>query len=268
MTTMDSLPAGRRRRTPMVLRVFEGHARTYKHTWRGSVFTAFLTPLLYLLAMGYGLGSLVQDGAVAADDYVSFLAPALLVASAFQVGAGEGAFPVMAGFKWLKTYDAMLATPVTPRDVVTGHVAWASVRILMTAIAFAVVATALGALPTPGAAALLVPVGLLTALAFLPWIMAYTSRLGDDSGIAQLFRFGVVPVFLFSGTFFPVEQLPSWLEPVTRIIPLWHGVEIARDIADISTTPWPIAAHLGVLVAWFAIGMLVAVRAFERKLVQ
>ena len=118
--------------TPLALRVFESRARVYRKVWRGSVFTGFLSPVLYLLAMGLGLGQLVdQNLGVDELSYLTFLAPGLLAATAMQTGAGEGAWQVMAGIKWLKTYEATLATPVNVDSLVYGHLLWSTARVAM-----------------------------------------------------------------------------------------------------------------------------------------
>ena len=125
--------------TPLPLRVFESEARVYRRTWRGSVISSFLNPILYLAAMGVGLGSLVDQnlpGGVEGVSYLTFLAPGLLVANAMQTGAGEGAWKVMAGIKWQRHYEAILSTPVAVRDLVAGHLTWVAVRLLMVASIF------------------------------------------------------------------------------------------------------------------------------------
>ena len=131
--------------TPLALRVFESEARVYRRTWRASVFSSFLNPVLYLAAMGVGLGSLVDANLPEGIDgvpYLTFLAPGLLVATAMQTGAAEGAWKVMAGIKWLKTYHAKLATPVSISGLVYGHMLWSGVRVLMVSVVFAAVMAA------------------------------------------------------------------------------------------------------------------------------
>ncbi|HEY5728263.1 MAG TPA: ABC transporter, partial [Acidimicrobiia bacterium] len=122
------------------LRVFETHARTYRHTFRGSLISTFLNPVLYLAAMGVGLGTMVDGGTgtepIPGVPYVAFLAPGLLAAAAMQTGTADASYPVMAGIKWTKTYHAALATPVGITDLVGGHLAWVLARVAMTVVAF------------------------------------------------------------------------------------------------------------------------------------
>lgn len=253
--------------TPPAVRVLEGRLRTYRHTWRGSVFTTFLSPVVFLGAMGIGLGSLIDRGGtpLPGGSYLAFLAPGLLGATAMQVAASESALPVMAGFKWLRTYEAALATPVRPVDLVLGQFAWVAVRLLLACGVFALVAAALGALPLGGGLLAVLP-ALLIGLAFSAPVIAYAASLENEYGLSGLFRFGVVPMFLFSGTFFPVTQLPDWVVPVAYATPLWHGVQLTRAAALGVETAAPGWLHIGYLLVWVGVGLLLATRQFERRL--
>ncbi|MDP8958880.1 MAG: ABC transporter permease [Actinomycetota bacterium] len=255
---------------PVALRVMEGHARVYRGTWKGSAVSTFLNPVLFLLAMGLGLGSLVDRSAGQADlgvSYLAFLAPGLLAASAMQAGAADGSWPVMAGIKWTKTYHAALATPVGNADLVAGHLMWVAVRLALTTVVFAVVTALFGAVaPLPGLLA--VGPAILTGMAFAAPVTAYAARLKDEAGLSSLFRFGIVPMFLFSGTFFPVTQLPGWLQPLAYLTPLWHGVELTRGAAlGIQPALAPVA-HVAYLLLWTAVGARLAVHNFRRRLEQ
>jgi lipooligosaccharide transport system permease protein len=248
------------------LRVMEGQARKYRHTWRASVFSSFVNPALMLAAMGLGLGSLVdRNGGPGGVSYLSFLAPGLLAATAMQTAAGEAAYPIRAGLEWIKSFPAAVATPVSAADLVLGILGWAGIRILQVVTTFAIVEVLFGAVPIPAAAAALVP-STITGLAFAAPIAAYTAHLRDDNGLSMLFRFGIVPLFLFSGTFFPISQLPAWMQPVAFFTPLWHGVEWTRGWALGSTPVWPWWAHAFVLGGVIFFGAHLAVRGFERKL--
>ncbi|MBW3620912.1 MAG: ABC transporter permease [Actinobacteria bacterium] len=252
------------------LRVLEAEALHYRRAWRGSVVSTFLTPILYLLAMGMGLGTLVDRGAGTAElglPYLEFLGPGLLAATAMQVGAGDAAWPVMAGIKWRRTYDAVLATPVAVRDIVTGHLAFTGLRLTLMATWFAVVLRLFGIAPLPRGLLAVLP-AVLAGLAFSAPIMAFTASLKSEQGLTNLFRFGIVPLFLFSGTFFPVEQLPDALEPLAVVTPLWHGVELIRGAAVGFPTAWHPAAHVAVLVGFLTVGLVLAVRRLERRLLR
>ncbi|MBV8980893.1 MAG: ABC transporter permease [Acidimicrobiia bacterium] len=252
------------------VRSLQSWAYRYKRTWRGSAVSSVLQPVLFLAAMGLGLGSLVNRGhsrSLGGVSYLVFLAPALLAAAAMQTAAMEAAWPVMAAVKWLKTYDAMLATPLRVRDILAGHLTWIGVRILMVCTVFFVVMAAFGAIKSPEAV-FLIPVGLLTGLAFAAPIAGYAVTLERDSGLTALFRFGVMPMFLFSGTFFPVSQLPVGLRPVAYITPLWHGVDLCRHLALGEASFLGSIAHVAYLLAWFVGGCLIANATYRRRLVQ
>src|SRR5947199_3207875 len=129
------------------VRSLQSWAYRYKRTWRGSAVSSVLQPVLFLAAMGLGLGSLVNRGhttALGGVTYIVFLAPALLAAAAMQTAATESSWPVMAAVKWLKTYDAMLSTPLRVRDVLMGHLTWITLRVAMGASVFVVVMALFG----------------------------------------------------------------------------------------------------------------------------
>ena len=257
--------------TAPALRVLESHALAYRRVWTGSIFSTFANPVMFLLAMGLGLGTLVDRGPVAQSlpggTYLQFLAPGLLAAAAMQVAAFECTWPVMAGLKWRKTYHAALATPIRARDLVYGQLAWVTVRLLLTTAAFVAVMAVFGAARLPGGVAAVAP-AVLTGVAFAAPITAFAAWLENEYGLSSLFRFGIVPMFLFSGTFFPVSQLPGWLQPVAVFTPLWHGVELSRALALGTSAAWPAALHVGYLALWVLAGTVAAVRAFERRLVR
>jgi lipooligosaccharide transport system permease protein len=253
----------------LALRVAAGRADAYRRTWRSSVPTTFVTPAIVLVAMGLGLGTLVDGGqnpqALDGLPYLDFLAPGLLAATAMQLAAGEAAWPVRLGIKWQRTYYAALATPVRPQDLVVGGLAWTVVRALLGGAVFAVVMLAFGVGRPGGAALALVPV-VLIALAFAAPIMGFVAAANSDIAVVSLFRFGIVPLFLFSGTFFPISQLPELIRPLAYATPLWHGVELVRA-AVLGAQPaagWGV--HSAYLLAWALLGGLISVRIFERRL--
>lgn len=251
------------------LRVAEAGARVYRRTWRGSVISTFLNPVLYLLAMGVGLGKLVdaEAGTATLDlPYLTFLAPGLLAATAMQTAAGDSAYPVMAGIKWRKTYEAALATPLSVTDLVFGHLTWVGIRLTFVTTVYAAIMTLFGA-TTLGQGLLSIPPAVVTGLAFAAPVTAYTARLKRETGLSNMFRFGIVPLFLFSGTFFPIDQLPDGIEPFAYLTPLWHGVSLCRGFAlglDFPVNPLLSFAYLAF---WVAAGTWLAVRFMRRRLV-
>ncbi len=249
--------------------VVERHARVYRRTWRGSVISTFLNPILYLLAMGLGLGSLVDEGAGSVQldvSYLDFLAPGLLAAATMMTAAGESLYPVMAGMKWNKSYHDALATPITTRDLVLGHFGWVTVRILFTSIVFTGVMVVFGAIEIEKAL-LVIPPSVVGGLAFAGPVSAYGAQLENETGLAALFRFVIVPLFLFSGTFYPIGELPDWIEPVAYVTPLWHAVETTRAAALGIDTTWTPVLHYAVMVAFLLAGAVIANHFFHKRLV-
>lgn len=254
--------------TPLAVRVLESQARVYRRQWQGTAVSNFLNPILYLLALGAGLGTLIDQnlpGGVEGVSYMTFVASGLLAANAMQTGAGEASWPVRAGIKWTRTYQARLASPISIEALITGHLGWVAIRLLMVTVTFAVFSALFGALEL-GRALLSVPFAVLTGLAYAAPITAFTARIDRDQGLASLFRFGIVPMFLFSGTFFPVDQLPDWLEPVALVVPLFHGVELCRWITIGLEPVVPQGLSVLYLATWLAVGWVLAVRMFNRKL--
>ncbi|MGH2751553.1 MAG: ABC transporter permease [Actinomycetota bacterium] len=251
------------------LRVVEANARVYRRTWMGSAMTTFLSPVLFLAAMGLGLGSIIDRNPAAEGlgdaGYLAFIASGLLAATAMQTGATEGSWPVMAGIKWIKTYHAALATPVGVGDLVAGNLLWMGVRVTLSAGAFAIVSAVLGAL-SPVEVLASLPAAILTGMAFAAPVTAYTAIAKDETRLSSLFRFAIVPMFLFSGTFFPIEQLPGWLQPVALVTPLWHGVELCRSSAIGFETALNPLVHLGYLGLWTAGGWWFARRNLHKRL--
>ena len=262
---MDTTPG----RWSRALRVAEVEARRYRRNWRGSVTSAFLTPLLYLGAMGLGLGTLVDRGTGQADlgdvSYAAFLAPGMLAASAMQTAAMQGAWPVMAGIKWRRTYHAALATPVEVNDLLLGTTMWITVRLLMAATAFGAVMVLLGLGPV-GGVLLALPAAALAGLSFGLPMTAFTATVHNHAHLAMVFRFGVIPMFLLSGTFFPVAQLPAPAEVVAQVLPLFHAVELARAATLGTATALPVVVHVLVPVAYAGLGLVAARWSFARRL--
>jgi lipooligosaccharide transport system permease protein len=247
--------------TSLALRVAESQALAYRRLWRSSLFSSFISPVLFLAAMGVGLGTYVEG-----FDFLAFIAPGLLAAQAMQLGFSEGSWPVMAGVRWIKSYVAMLATPIGAPDIAVGVIAWIGVRLLMASTIFALVMTLFGA--SSGVGLLLaVPASVLTGLAYAAPSVAYTATLENESRLASLMRFVIVPMFLFSGVFFPIEELPNWLEPVAYVVPLWHGVALCRSLTTGTATLAGSLLHIAYLVLWVAVGIVFALRTFRKRLV-
>ena len=204
-------------------------------------------------------------GTVAGVDYLVFVAPGILAATAMQQAAGESLWPVMAGMKWIRTFHAAAATPLAPSDVFGGRLLWIAARQAMTATAFVAVAALLGGIASPWAV-LAVPTAVLTGQAFAAPLTAFSGGQESDTPFPLIMRVAIMPMFLFSGTFFPVAQLPDWLEPIAWVSPLWHGVELCRGATTGSLAWAPAAGHAAFLIACVVAGCWWGARTFTARL--
>jgi lipooligosaccharide transport system permease protein len=253
-------------------RVLEHRALQYRRTFRASIFGSFGIPVLFLTAMGLGLGGYVDrsaDAALHGLTYLQFLAPGLLAATVMQTGSFEATFPILGGLQWNKIFHAMFSTPIRPADIVYGNVAWIAFRLSLVGGVFALAIVLFGANKS-ALVVLAVPSAVLTGLAFATPIMAFTATQRTPDRFATIFRFGVTPLFLFSGTFFPIESLPSYLQPVAWLSPQWHGGELCRMLilGTITETPLQALIHALVLVTIAVLGDAVAMRTVEARLVK
>jgi len=240
----------------------------YRRTWRGSIYSSLLNPLLYLGALGLALGSIIDKHNPASLNhvtYLAFLAPGLLAATGMQTGIGESTYPVFGSVKWNKTYRAATASPLRPADVFHGHLLFVTFRVAMNCAIFLAVAAVVGAVHSQMALAAL-PVAVLTGVAFAAPVEAWTVTLVRDTSLPLIYRFGMIPLFLFSGTFFPISQLPFWLRPVAYVSPLWHGVTLCRSLVLGGTTWQAAAVHVAYLAVIAVAGVLVGQRTYTRRL--
>lgn len=252
----------------LAVREFRFWLTDYRRTWRGSIYSSVVNPVLYLGAMGLGLGTLVNQHGTASlggVSYLTFLAPGLLAAAAMQTGIGECTYPVLGSVKWNRTYQAASASPLRPADIMAGHQLFVVMRLLMNCGIFLAVVAAFGAARSP-AVLLALPAAVLTGLAFAAPVEAWAITRNKDSGFAVVFRFVLIPLFLFSATFFPITQLPAWIRPVAYITPLWHGVELCRGISLGTLTVGGAFLHVGYLVAVTLAGLAVGRQTYRRRL--
>ncbi|MDG4764887.1 ABC transporter permease [Solwaraspora sp. WMMD406] len=248
-----------------MLGVFEYYLTGYRRTWRASVFSSFLLPLLTVLSFGVGVGAYV-DGGIGGVPYLDWIVPGLIASTAMQVAIGESSWPVLGGFSWQRTYYSQIAAPLRIIDIVGGLLAFVLVRVLASAVAFVVVAAAFGALRS-GRAMLTLPVALLLAASVALPVAAFAATIRSDSYMVIVFRFAVIPMTLFAGVFFPVESLPPVVRPLAYLSPLWHGVDLCRAAALGLAPAWSVPGHLVYLGLWVVGGWLLAVSRFRSRLV-
>jgi lipooligosaccharide transport system permease protein len=258
----------------LMARVVETRALQYRRTFRASIFSSFLNPVLFLAAMGIGLGTYVDRSGTASQalgglSYLQFLAPGLLAATTMQAAAFESTFPIMGGLTWQKTFHAMYATPVSARDIVVGNLVWIAIRLASIAAIFTIVMALFGAAASP-LILLAIPAAVLTGMAFAAPIVAFSATQRTPEKFNAVFRFGITPLFLFSGTFFPISNLPAFVQPIAWLSPLWHGVELSRQLAlgTIGSDPVGAIAHVAVLAAIVVAGTAWAYRTVEARLVR
>ena len=250
-------------------RLVDYWATVYRRTWKGSVISSFVSPLLMVLAMGVLLGGYI-DGDPArlegATSYLAFLAPGLLAAQAMQVSFGEMTYPVMGMIKWQKVYFSMIASPPTVGQVVLGHLAFVMVRVALTCAVFVLVMAPFGVFASVGGALLAFAVQLLVGLAFATPLLGLSAGLKDESAFGIVFRLGMIPLFLFSGAFFPVENLDRWMQALATATPLWHGVDLTRMLTLGTVDLSAALVHVAYLVVLAALGWVWALRRLSRRL--
>jgi lipooligosaccharide transport system permease protein len=161
----------------------------------------------------------------------------------------------------------MYATPIEPRDVTLGNLVWIAFRLTLIAVVFCAVIALFGAARSP-LLLLAIPAAVLTGLAFAAPIAAFAATQRTPEKFNAVFRFGITPLFLFSGTFFPIESLPAFLQPVAWLSPLWHGVALTRGLALGTAEPLGALVHVVVLLAIFVAGTVVAIRTIGDRLVR
>jgi len=252
----------------LALRPLEFFFAQYRRVWRGTAVTSVVTPVVYLLALGVGLGVFVDRSTDLPDgiSYLEFVAPGLMAATAMQVATFESSWPVLSAIKWDRQYHAMLATPLRVRDILLGHQTFVAARILMTATVYLVVITAFGAVNSP-LGILAIPVTVLVGLCFSAPIAAWAAHSETEASFVAIFRFVILPMFLFSGTFFPISGLPAPLEAIAYVTPLWHGVTLCRDLTLGDVELWSALLHLGYLLACVTVGLALARLTYRRRLV-
>jgi lipooligosaccharide transport system permease protein len=250
------------------LRIVQRNALVYRRVWRGSMFSSFLQPTLFLTAMGVTLGSLIdREGATLPGgvEFLQFLAPGLLASACMQTATFESSWPITGRMMWDRNYEAISATPMRVIDLVLGELIWIAIRLSMVAGAFMLVIAAFDVPRSPWAP-LAIPAAVLGGLAFAGPIVAYAATLKEGSNFNLLFRFVITPLFLFSGVFFPISQLPEWLQAVAWCTPLFHSVALTRALTlnMLESPDWLV--HVGYLSAMIAAGVVIAARTFDRRL--
>jgi lipooligosaccharide transport system permease protein len=242
--------------------ILERAFRVYRHSWL-VIFSGFFEPLFYLFALGTGLHSLV--GKVVGPgghviSYTAYIAPALLASSAMNGAIFDSTINVFFKLKFAKLYDSMLATSLGPVDVAIGEISWALIRGGLYSAGFLVVMVVMG-LTASVWAVLLLPAALLIAFGFASVGMACTTFMKGVQHL-DLVEVAILPLFLFSGTFYSLSVYPAWVRILVQCLPLQHGIALLRGL-NAGAIDWSLAAHASYFVGMAAVGLVVTARRLD-----
>lgn len=253
-----------------------GLARILEHLYvrtpakyRSVLVSGVVSPAFFLGLLGVGLGSLVDErrnGATALGTatYLEFIGPGLLAISAVLWAFGQSLWPTAGELKWDRTYLLTAVTPVSKPEIAVAHVGWIAIRFTAAAVLFTVVLGLAGAVVSWWA--ILAPFAAgATTLVLASIVCGFTVRQENEDTFPMLLRLGAIPMFLFSGAFFPLSEVPSGVAWSARLTPSWHGVELCRDLAQGSVDAGSVV-HVAYFLVVGAVGMLYAITGFERAL--
>ena len=246
------------------LAVFNRNLVGARGTNLGVMISGFFEPIFYLVALGAGLGGLIGDVALPSGrevPYAAFIAPGLLAVSAMNGAIADSTWNVFFKMRFMKTYDAMLATSLGPLDVALGEIGWALFRGGIYASCFLVVMQCFG-LNQSWTAVLAIPAAVVVAFGFAAVGMGITSYLKTFQQMDWV-AFVMLPMFMLSGTFFPVEQYVEPLQWVIKALPLWHGTELIRGLTT-GELGWGMLLHLGYFAVMIALGVAFTTRRLRR----
>jgi ABC-type polysaccharide/polyol phosphate export permease len=234
--------------------------KLYSRTWRGTIVISVANPLLFLLGVGVGIGHLVDTGTSASlggVSYSDFFAPGLLAASAMQTGFVESGGRVAQAAGWTGSYRAAATTPLEPEEIMTGHMLFMMFRLVTSSAAFLIVMEVFGVTSGWWAVATL-PAAVLTGFAFAAPIAAWTVTVRTPARINAMFRFVIMPMYMFSGTFFALSELPHGVQLIASALPLAQGVELCRSLSLGTATLPAVLGHTAYLVVVAGVGIAIA----------
>lgn len=243
-------------------RIWERNYLVYRRLWK-IIFSGFFEPVFYLFSIGIGLGALIGEvtgpGGVPIS-YTAFVAPALMAASAMNGAVTETTFNIFFKLKFGNVYEGILTTPMQPRDIAIGEIGWALLRGVLYSTAFVVVMFVMG-LATSPMALLAIPSAFLVGFAFGAVGLAACTymRSWQDFDLVALVT---MPLFLFSGTFYPLDVYPPLIQQVARISPLYHGTELIRGFA-LGIPDWTMLGHAAFLLVMGLVGSAIANRRLD-----
>lgn len=256
--------------TPGSVRVLEHQLLVYRRVWKSNVLGSIIRPLLYVLGMGVGVGGLVDDGPRGGnllDDltYFEFFAPAMIATTAMMVLTNDALWPIRGGFIWNRTFLSQVAAPISPGEVVGGLLLWNVLKGVLSSAGVVIVLAFFDGTRTWGLLAGIV-FGALSGVAYSALLIAWSASRDNDLSFPNIQRFVIVPMFLFSGAFYPITELPGWLQVFAKVTPIWHGVELCRGAAYGTLSAQATLGHVAYLIVWVAVGWFLARRVFTQKL--
>jgi lipooligosaccharide transport system permease protein len=247
--------------------LIERNIYVYRHTWI-VIFSGFFEPLFYLASIGFGLGALIGNVPGPGGEPISyqlFVAPALLATAAMQGAVSEATFNFFFKLNYNKTFESILSTPLGPDDIAAGELVWGQIRGGLYAVGFVIVMALLGLIVSPWVI-LALPAALLVGFAFGAVGMAATSfmRSWQDFDLIQVV---ILPLFLFSATFYPLETYPPALQLIVAWTPLYQGVDLIRSLC-VGHIDWHILVHVAYLSVMGLIGLAVVSRRLDKLLLK
>jgi lipooligosaccharide transport system permease protein len=249
---------------PVALRVWRRNVRVFSKAWRSGLLPQFFDPLFYLVALGFGLGTYVGTS-VYGVSYKDFIAPGLCASAVMWAATFETTYNVYIKMEEARLYDSVLTTPVEPEDLVTGELLWAATRSVIYGSVFLVVVTLFGLVDSAWAAAL-PPFLFLGGLCFGVLGLAFTTLIARIDLYSYYFTLFITPMFLFGGIFFPYDELPDWAQAIAWGTPLYHLVNVARDLAG-GPELLPLLGNAAWLAGATALLFWIPVAAMRRRLV-
>lgn len=245
--------------------VFEYHLIGPRRIWHSILFTSLAIPVLFFLGVGIAVGAYVDRGRALGMPYLQFVGPAMLASTGLQLAIVEASFPVLTSFRFQRIYFVMASTPLRVIDMLVGRLGYIALRVLVATTAFLVVMLPFGVVRSWWA--VLTPaVAVLVAMAAAGPVFAYAASVRSPNQMGVLTGMLVLPVTLTGGVFFPIDRLHVVLQPLAYVLPLWHGSELCRAAAQGVAPAWPVPAHVAVLAAWVAAGVVLARWRFARRL--
>ena len=253
----------------LVTRQWDYWKTVYLRTFRGSFASNFFSPLFNVVALGVMLGGFVKaDPATlsGAPSYLAFVVPGLLASTAMMTAFEEASYPVVGALKWERSYFAMQATPLTPVAILWGHLLYITARLVMVSVVFVAVMVPFGVFATWWSPIAAIGASTLIGLTFTTPMYAFSVHVGTETWFNLFWRLGVMPLFLFSGAFFPITNLSPSIRRLAQVLPLSHGVDLTRMLALNHVDLGTLAAQVTYLVVVSALGYVLSVRALTRRL--